>query len=165
MINFQKQVNERSLISQIRGTQLASAALANSVVHRVSVTDTGLGLNQSIESTVVSQIQNRRESVSDEQQAPEPVVEDKPPPKKGRGRRSSIPDLVGVSLQEAKKFMWGSKTKTQPNTSSTPDRPHVSGKDNEKALFSKRADKRTNIKQFTVITLMLIISIRYRLNH
>ena len=141
------------MISQIRGTQLASAALANSMVHRVSVADAGLGLNQALESTLVSQTQIRRESVSEDRQTPEPV-EEKPPPKKGRGRRSSIPDLVGVSLQEAKKFMWGSKTKTQPNTSSTPDRPHVSGKESEKALFSKRTDKRATIKQFTVIILL-----------
>lgn len=142
-------MNEKSLISQIRGTQLASAALTNSLVQRVSLVDSGLGLNQFTESTI-QQAQNRRESVHDEYQPSEDkIIEDKPQPKKGRSRRSSIPDLVGVSFQEAKKFVWGSKNKSGQNN--TPDRPHANlNKDNEKALYSKRMEKRATIKQFTV---------------
>uniref|UniRef100_A0AC35G378 Ion transport domain-containing protein n=1 Tax=Panagrolaimus sp. PS1159 TaxID=55785 RepID=A0AC35G378_9BILA len=142
-IKMEKQMTEKDLIQQIRNNQLASGTISNP---RTSITDV-MGLQFS-ETSMTNPLLLNRTDMNDIKT--ETINEERSGTKKSKNRRSSIPDLMG----EAKKLMWGTRIKTLPAQSSTPDRPTVNPKDilHDKALFTKRTDKRGTMKQFQMAT-------------
>uniref|UniRef100_A0A914YYD4 Ion transport domain-containing protein n=1 Tax=Panagrolaimus superbus TaxID=310955 RepID=A0A914YYD4_9BILA len=143
IIEEEKQMTEKDLIQQLRNNQLASGTISNP---RTSITDV-MGLQFTETSITNPLILNR----SDQHDIKADIInEERSGTKKSKNRRSSIPDIMG----EAKKLMWGTRIKTIPAQSSTPDRPAVNPKDilHDKALFAKRTDKRGTMKQFQMAT-------------